>query len=210
MSPFMLVAAASAGYSNRYGSRQFCLVRVLCSSSCWRWYLHPRYLGANVSTLPEFLGKRFGETTPQHSGLVYRRSPILFFLALVGFVYRRRIDKTMIRIGYAALCLYMMDGGSIHAVCSGGWFKDHCLYQVYSQMLLLSIVSLILVVLGVSKAIGLSAVYEKTPSNFLEQLFQPAPVSKSFPWPAILLGYPIMWCMVLVYRTIDGAVSIRG
>ena len=60
--PSMLVASASAGYqtgivAGNYAWYAFVFILMLAV------VFAPRYLGANVSTLPEFLGKRFGENT---------------------------------------------------------------------------------------------------------------------------------------------------
>src|SRR3954470_20714211 len=60
--PSMLVASASAGYQTGIVAGNFAwyaFVFILMLAVVFA----PRYLGANVSTLPEFLGKRFGENT---------------------------------------------------------------------------------------------------------------------------------------------------
>src|SRR5439155_22337753 len=60
--PSMLIASASIGYTTG----------IVAGNFAWYAFLFilmlavvfaPRYLGANVSTLPEFMGKRFGEST---------------------------------------------------------------------------------------------------------------------------------------------------
>jgi SSS family solute:Na+ symporter len=63
-------------------------------------------------------------------------------------------------------------------------------------MALLIAVSLLLTVVGVYKAGGIMAVYEKTPPHYWN-LFLPLD-NPDYPWLAILLGYPVMgvwfWC----------------
>src|SRR5690606_11919189 len=69
-------------------------------------------------------------------------------------------------------------------------------YTNVFQMLLLIAVSLLLTLMGLSKAGGAMEVFAKTPNDYWNLLL-PAD-DKSYPWLAIVLGYPIMgvwfWC----------------
>ena len=60
--PSMLIASASAGFttgivSGNYAWYAFVFIALLA------FVFAPRYLGANISTLPEFMGLRFGQST---------------------------------------------------------------------------------------------------------------------------------------------------
>ena len=60
--PSMLIASASAGFttgivSGNYAWYAFVFIALLA------FVFAPRYLGAKVSTLPEFMGLRFGQET---------------------------------------------------------------------------------------------------------------------------------------------------
>ena len=60
--PSMLIASASAGFttgivSGNYAWYAFVFICLLA------FVFAPRYLGSRVSTLPEFMGKRFGQST---------------------------------------------------------------------------------------------------------------------------------------------------
>ena len=60
--PSMLIASASAGFttgivSGNYAWYAFVFIALLA------FVFAPRYLGAKVSTLPEFMGLRFGQST---------------------------------------------------------------------------------------------------------------------------------------------------
>ena len=60
--PSMLIASASIGYTTgvvagKFGWYAFRFIWLLAV------VFAPRYLGARVSTLPEFMGKRFGDST---------------------------------------------------------------------------------------------------------------------------------------------------
>jgi SSS family solute:Na+ symporter len=205
--PSMLVASASAGYQTGIVAGNFAwyaFVFILMLAVVFA----PRYLGANVSTLPEFLGKRFGENT-RNILAWYTLITILISWLSLGLFAGGVLIKQLLGFDMLLSVMVMVVVSTLFVVAGG--LKTIAYTSVF-QMLLLIIVSLILVVLGVSKAGGLHAVYEKTPSNFWN-LFQPAS-DKSFPWPAILLGYPIMgvwfWCTEQsMVQSVLGAKSLK-
>jgi SSS family solute:Na+ symporter len=205
--PSMLVASASAGYQTGMVAGNFAwyaFVFILMLAVVFA----PRYLGANVSTLPEFLGKRFGENT-RNILAWYTLITILISWLSLGLFAGGVLIKQLLGLDMLLSVMVMVVVSTLFVVAGG--LKTIAYTSVF-QMLLLIIVSLILVVLGVSKAGGLHAVYEKTPSNFWN-LFQPAS-DKSFPWPAILLGYPIMgvwfWCTEQsMVQSVLGAKSLK-
>jgi len=205
--PSMLVASASAGYQTGIVAGNFAwyaFVFILMLAVVFA----PRYLGANVSTLPEFLGKRFGENT-RNILAWYTLITILISWLSLGLFAGGVLIKQLLGLDMLLSVMVMVVVSTLFVVAGG--LKTIAYTSVF-QMLLLIIVSLILVVLGVSKAGGLHAVYEKTPANFWN-LFQPAS-DKSFPWPAILLGYPIMgvwfWCTEQsMVQSVLGAKSLK-
>jgi len=205
--PSMLVASASAGYQTGIVAGNFAwyaFVFILMLAVVFA----PRYLGANVSTLPEFLGKRFGENT-RNILAWYTLITILISWLSLGLFAGGVLIKQLLGLDMLLSVMVMVVVSTLFVVAGG--LKTIAYTSVF-QMLLLIIVSLILVVLGVSKAGGLHAVYEKTPSNFWN-LFHAAS-DKSFPWPAILLGYPIMgvwfWCTEQsMVQSVLGAKSLK-
>ena len=60
--PSMLIASASAGFTTGIVSGNFAWYAFIfiCLLA---FVFAPRYLGSKVSTLPEFMGKRFGQST---------------------------------------------------------------------------------------------------------------------------------------------------
>ena len=60
--PSMLLASASAGYSSGIVSGNFAWYAFLFIMMLV-FVFAPRYLGAKTSTLPEYMGKRFGQST---------------------------------------------------------------------------------------------------------------------------------------------------
>lgn len=205
--PSMLVASASIGYSTGIVAGNFAwyaFVFILMLAVVFA----PRYLGANVSTLPEFLGKRFGENT-RNILAWYTLITILISWLSLGLFAGGVLIKQLLGLPMWLSVIIMVIVATLFVVAGG--LKTIAYTSVF-QMLLLIAVSLILVVIGFQKAGGLMAVYEKTPSHYWN-LFLPAS-DKVYPWPAILLGYPIMgvwfWCTEQsMVQSVLGAKSLK-
>ncbi len=189
--PSMLIASASIGYTTGIVAGNFA------------WYAFPfifllavvfapRYLGAKVLTLPEFMGKRFGQSTRNILAWYSIMTILISWLALTlfaGGILVGQILNLPLWLSVIVLVLiaaFFTIAGGLKAIA----------YTNVFQMLLLIAVSLILTVVGVQKAGGIMAVYENTPSdywNLLRPMGDP-----NYPWLAIVLGYPIMgvwfWC----------------
>jgi SSS family solute:Na+ symporter len=201
------VASASIGYSTGIVAGNFAwyaFVFILMLAVVFA----PRYLGANVSTLPEFLGKRFGENT-RNILAWYTLITILISWLSLGLFAGGVLIKQLLGLPMWLSVIIMVVVATLFVVAGG--LKTIAYTSVF-QMLLLIAVSLILVIIGVSKAGGLMAIYEKTPAHYWN-LFLPASDTK-FPWPAILLGYPIMgvwfWCTEQsMVQSVLGAKSLK-
>jgi len=76
-----------------------------------------------------------------------------------------------------------------------GGLKAVAYTNVY-QMILLIVVSLVLVIVGLDRVGGISALIDKVPSDYWV-MFKPNS-DEAFPWLPIILGYPVMgvwfWC----------------
>ncbi|RCR69953.1 sodium:solute symporter family transporter [Larkinella punicea] len=182
--PSMLLAFASIGYSTGIVAINF------------DWYAFvflfllaivfaPKYLGANVSTMPEFMGKRYGESTQTILAWYALIKILISWLSLGlfagGFLVRQILGIPMVQsvtvlVLFAGLFAY---SGGLKAIARVNIF----------QMILLIGVSLTLTILGVNKVGGLAAVFQKAPASYWS-LIHPAS-DPSYPWPAILLGYPV-------------------
>ncbi len=183
--PSMLVASASIGYSTGIVAGNFAwyaFVFILMLAVVFA----PRYLGANVSTLPEFLGKRFGENT-RNILAWYTLITILISWLSLGLFAGGVLIRQLLGLEMWLSVIIMVVVATLFVIAGG--LKTIAYTSVF-QMLLLIAVSLVLVGIGVSKAGGIMAIYEKTPPHYWN-LFLPAG-DKDFPWPAILLGYPVM------------------
>ncbi|GAB3996849.1 sodium:solute symporter [Spirosoma daeguense] len=182
--PSMLLAFASIGYSTGIVAINF------------DWYAFvflfllaivfaPKYLAANVMTMPEFMGKRYGESTQTILAWYALIKILISWLSLGlfagGFLVRQILGISMwqsviVLVLFAGLFAYT---GGLKAIARVNVF----------QMLLLIGVSLTLTILGINKVGGLDAVFQKAPTDYWS-LIHPASDTK-YPWPAILLGYPV-------------------
>jgi SSS family solute:Na+ symporter len=182
--PSMLLAFASVGYSTGIVAINF------------DWYAFvflfllaivfaPKYLAAKVTTMPEFMGNRYGESTQTILAWYALIKILISWLSLGlfagGFLVRQILGIPMwqsvtVLVAFAGLFAFM---GGLKAIAKVNVF----------QMLLLIGVSLTLTIIGITKVGGITEIYQSTPKGFWN-LIQPAS-DKAYPWPAILLGYPV-------------------
>jgi SSS family solute:Na+ symporter len=189
--PSMLIANASSGFESGIvaGNFSWFAFPFICLLA---FVFAPRYLGANVMTLPEYMGKRFGETTRMYIAWYTIVTILISWLGLTlfsGGVFMAQI------LDYPLwLCIVFLVVISAAFTMAGG-LKTIAYTNVY-QMLLLIGVSILLAVMAIMKVGGLGTVIEQTPASYWN-LFQPLS-DPDFPWLAILLGYPVMgvwfWC----------------
>jgi SSS family solute:Na+ symporter len=189
--PSMLIASASIGYTTGIVAGNFswyAFVFILLLAVVFA----PRYLGARVLTLPEYMGRRFGGST-RNILAWYTLITILISWLSLGLFAGGVLVKQLLHLPMwlSVLCMVVMAG----FFTAAGGLKTIAYTNVF-QMLLLIAVSLTLTIMGIHQAGGIAAVYEKTPPAFWN-LFLPAN-DQTYPWPAILLGYPVMgvwfWC----------------
>nr|WP_199074950.1 sodium/solute symporter [Pedobacter sp. ASV19] len=182
--PSMLLAFASIGYSTGIVAVNF------------DWYAFvflfllaivfaPKYLAARVSTMPEFMGKRYGDSTQNILAWYALIKILISWLSLGlfagGFLVRQILgipmwQSVIVLVAFAGLFTFF---GGLKAIAKVNIF----------QMILLIAVSLALSILGLQKVGGIETLYSKTPAHYWN-LIQPASDPK-YPWYAILLGYPV-------------------
>jgi SSS family solute:Na+ symporter len=189
--PSMLIANASSGFESGIvaGNFSWYAFPFICLLA---FVFAPRYLGANVMTLPEYMGKRFGETTRTYIAWYSIVTILISWLALTlfsgGVFMAQLLDYPL------ALCIVFLVAVSASFTMAGG-LKTIAYTNVY-QMLLLIGVSILLAVMAIIKIGGVGEIIEKTPAGYWN-LFRSLN-DADFPWPAILLGYPVMgvwfWC----------------
>ena len=189
--PSMLIASASAGFttgivSGNYAWYAFVFIALLA------FVFAPRYLGSGVSTLPEFMGLRYGQSTRSILAWYTIVTIIISWLALTLFAGGILIRQVFeIPMWASALVLLII---SAFFTMLGG-LKAVAYTNVY-QMLLLIIVSATLAIVGLDRVGGISALVAKVPADYWV-LFRPN-TDEAFPWLPIVLGYPVMgvwfWC----------------
>ena len=189
--PSMLIASASIGYTTgmvagNFGWYAFVFIFLLAM------VFAPRYLGAKVLTLPEFMGKRFGQSTRNILAWYTMVTILISWLALTLYSGGILVGQILgLPLFVAVLVLVVIS--AFFAVAGG--LKAIAYTNVF-QMILLIAVSFLLTVVGIVKAGGLTEVYEKAPAHYWNLLL-PAD-DKNYPWLAIALGYPVMgvwfWC----------------
>lgn len=189
--PSMLIASASIGYTTgivagNFGWYAFVFIFLLAV------VFAPRYLGARVTTLPEFMGKRFGQSTRNILAWYTLATILISWLALTLFAGGILVSQILAFPLWISVIILVAI--SAFFTIAGG-LKTIAYTNVF-QMILLIVVSLILVVVGVSNAGGVMAIYESTPGAYWN-LFLPMD-DPNYPWLAIILGYPVMgvwfWC----------------
>ena len=205
--PSMLIASASAGFtsgivSGNYAWYAFVFIAMLA------FVFAPRYIGANVHTLPEFMGLRFGQSTRNILAWYTIVTIIISWLALTlfagGILIRQVFDIPM---WASALILLLI---SAFFTMMGG-LKAVAYTNVY-QMVLLIVVSATLTIAGLNRVGGIGALVAQVPADYWV-LFKPCS-DEAFPWLPIVLGYPVMgvwfWCTdqsmvqpVLAARSLD-------
>lgn len=205
--PSMLLASASAGYTTGIVSGNFAwyaFIFILMLAVVFA----PRYLGAKVSTLPEYMGKRFGQATRRLLAWYTLITILISWLSLGlfagGIMVKQLLDIPM----WASIIIMVVLATMLTAA---GGLKAIAYTSVF-QMLLLIIVSLTLTLIGIEKVGGASALFAKTPAHYWD-MFLPNS-DKDFPWLAIVLGYPVMgvwfWCTEQsMVQSVLGAKSLK-
>lgn len=187
----MLIASASAGFttgivSGNYAWYAFVFICLLA------FVFAPRYLGAKVTTLPEFMGRRFGQSTRNILAWYTIVTILISWLALTlfagGILIRQVFDIPMWQSALILLIIsaFFTMAGGLKAVA----------YTNVFQMLLLIFVSATLTIVGLYKVGGVDGLVAAVPADYWN-LFRPNN-DVDFPWLPIILGYPIMgvwfWC----------------
>ncbi|MGF2414538.1 MAG: sodium:solute symporter, partial [Ferruginibacter sp.] len=182
--PSSLLAFASIGYTAGIVGGNFewyAFVFLLLLAMVFA----PRYIASKVSTMPEFMGKRYGKSTQDILAGYALIKILISWLSLglfSGGILVRQIlgipmwQSTIVLVAFAGLFTFM---GGLKAIARVNVF----------QMLLLIVVSLTLTFLGLREIGGISALIDKTPANFWN-LTRPAS-DPGYPWHALLLGYPV-------------------
>ncbi|WBL23363.1 sodium:solute symporter [Zunongwangia sp. HRR-M8] len=205
--PSMLIASASIGYTTG----------IVAGNFAWYAFIFifllavvfaPRYLGAKTQTLPEFMGKRFGNSTQNILAWYTIVTVLISWLSLTLFAGGILIQQILgIPMWLSIIVLIII--ASFFTIAGG--LKAIAATNVF-QMVLLIVVSLALTITGIYKIGGIERLISETPSEYWN-LFLPAD-DANYPWLAIVLGYPVMgvwfWCTdQSMVQSVLGAKNIK-
>jgi solute:Na+ symporter, SSS family len=182
--PSSLLAFASIGYATGIVAGNFewyAFVFLLLLSMVFA----PRYIASKVTTMPEYMGKRYGDST-RNILAWYALIKILVTWLSLGLFSGGILVRQILGIPMWQSVIVLVLFAGIFTFAGG--LKAIAKVNVF-QMLLLIVVSLTLTYLGLQKVGGIQAMIDKVPSNFWN-LIRPAN-DTSYPWPAMLLGYPV-------------------
>ncbi|RKR84324.1 SSS family solute:Na+ symporter [Mucilaginibacter gracilis] len=182
--PSLLLAFASIGFSSGIVGANFdwyAFVFLMLLAMVFA----PRYLAAKVTTMPEFMGNRYGDST-QNILAWYALVKMLISWLSLGLFAGGLLVRQVLGIPMWQSVIVLVSFAGLFAFTGG--LKAIAKVNIF-QMLLLIGVSLTLNILGVIKVGSLSAVFHGVPANYWT-LIHPANDPK-YPWYAILLGYPV-------------------
>ena len=182
--PSMLLAFASVGYATGIVAINFdwyAFVFLFLLAMVFA----PKYLAAKVTTMPEFMGNRYGQST-QTILAWYALIKILISWLSLGLFAGGSLVRQILGIPMWQSVTVLVAFAGLFAFAGG--LKAIARVNVF-QMLLLIGVSLTLSIMGIAKVGGIANIYHQTPGEFWN-LIHPASDNK-YPWPAILLGYPV-------------------
>ncbi len=183
--PSMLIASCAIGYTTGIVAGNFswyafvfiCLLAMVFA---------PHYKFSKISTLPEFMGKRFNPTTRKILAWYTLATILISWLGLTLYAGGLLVGQIMDWPLWLSVCSLMVLA-SFFAIAGG--LEAIALTNVF-QMLLLIVASGILVVAGLMALGDISVLASRVPPNYWN-LFLPMN-NPDYPWLAIVLGYPVL------------------
>jgi SSS family solute:Na+ symporter len=168
----------------------------------------PHYLGARVSTMPQFIERRFGKRC--HAFLSWYALLCTLLLWLSGALYAGSLLLGQImgwNLWVSVIILTLIStsftvAGGLSAVAVANTF----------QSLIMIVISAVLVIIAFTRIGGFENLTEGVPAGYWKLLRQAG--DTNYPWYAILLGYPTQavwfWCTdQTIVQLVLGARNIR-
>lgn len=207
ISPSFLISACAVAYTSGMVAANF-------EWLAW-WFLMllamlfvPYYLTTRISTMPQFLRRRFGEAP--HGFLAWYALFTTILLWLGGALYTGGVLLSQIMgwdlwvsvVALTAIATSFTVAGGLAAVVVTDSF----------QSILMIAGSAVLTLCGLHEVGGVAALVDQVPGDFWK-LVRPA-ADAHYPWPAMFLGYPVLgvwfWCtdQTIVQRVL-GARDVR-
>ncbi len=206
VSPSMLIASCSIAYTSG-------LIAANFEWHAWIFLLLlgmvfvPHYLNTKISTMPQFMSKRFGQSCREFLSWYTMLATIIMWLGgtlyaggiLLGQIFNWPLWLSLLFLITIATS-FTVTGGLAAVVITDSF-----------QSILMIVASAVLTFLAFLEVGGIGNLIETVPSGYWK-IFQGS--ESAYPWYAVLLGYPVMsiwfWCAA---QTIDqrvlGARNLR-
>lgn len=205
--PSMLVASAASGFTYGIAGANFSWYAFLFIMILAMVFT-PYYRVTKVSTLPEFIGKRFNATSRQALAWYSMISILISWLGITlysgGILVSQIMGWSLLAsiIVLLAISAFFTIAGGLEAIAMTNNF----------QMILLIVVSGILTIAGINAVGGVGEMFAKVPDNYWNLLLPSD--HEAYPWLAIALGYPVLgiwfWCTdQSMVQSVLGAKSLK-
>ncbi len=191
ISPSMMLAACSVAYTSGMVAANF-------EWLAWFFLLLlamvfiPLYLKTQISTMPQFMERRFSSASRVFLSYYTLLSTIVLWLG--GTLYAGGLLLQQISGWPLWLCLTLLMAVAASFTIAGGLAAVVATDSF--QSILMIVASTILTFIGLIKVGSINTLIHSVPDSFWH-LFRPAN-DDVFPWPAIVLGYPVLgvwfWC----------------
>ena len=201
VSPSMLVASFGAAYSSGMVLANFDWLAWVFLMLLSLLFI-PRYLANNISTMPEYLMKRFGKRSHTFYTYFSMISSLIVwssFMLCIGGIVINQLTGVPIYISAILVVVIAMSysvNGGLSAIVHTG----------VVQSVVLIAISMLIFFLGLYKVGGIENLINGVPKEYW-QVLKPTN-DKVYPWHAMLLGYPVIgiwfWCtdQTIVQRTL--------
>ena len=189
--PTFLIAAAGVAYTTGMVTANFEWLAWVFLMLCAMIFA-PHYLGLDINTIPQIIKRRFGEATYRMLTAYVLYTIIMLWLG--GALYSGGVLVAQI-MGWSpvwSIIALIIIATSFTAI---GGLAAVVVTDSF-QTVLIIIGATTMTVIGLNEVGGLDALISQTPKDYW-LLFRSAD-SDTFPWPAIVLGYPVLaiwfWC----------------
>lgn len=203
VSPSMMISSAGVAYASG----------IVAGNMEWLAWIFlmilamvflPHYLNTKISTMPQFLEHRFGESSRVFLSYYTMLSTMTLWLGgtlYAGGLLTSQLLGWPIWLSIATLLLiatsFTVTGGLAAVVITDSF-----------QSVLMILASIILTLIGLSQIGSIGELFTSVPQDYWH-LFKPASDAE-WPWYAVLLGYPVsgiwFWCtdQTIVQRALSG------
>lgn len=207
ISPSMLIASCGMAYKTGM---------VIANFEWLAWWFMlllamlfvPHYLGTNISTMPEFLLRRFGK--PAHTFLSWYMLFGTIVMWLGGTLYAGGILFSQI-MGWPFWGSVLLLTVIATSFTVAGGLAAVVITDAFQSVLMI-VGAATLTIIGLTQIGSIQTLVDSVPADYWK-LIRPAD-DPEFPWPAMFLGYPVLgiwfWCtdQTIVQRVL-GAKDLR-